>query len=585
MRSFPAPTRRSLFFLLLTLWQISNTAVRTLVWSTIREGAIDLRSHSRALRMLAVGGLLLIIGFLFSILFNDLLRFNGPLELLANDSTATRGLLAPIAAVPITLIAVTLGWGFVLAGALHTRPALRWSVFGVYCIFGLLPMSNQFNPEIAGTLVYLVPVLLLLLIIAFIVLPRVEWPLAVEWCLVLALHAGIVLIALSSVVRFQRLTDDPWVSNMLSSLVQGHFFFTMPFLVISGLGWVDFGLSAGGWAAKAIERHAAGLLVALILLALLGFRLYSLISGALSDGVAAEQWSAWAGAALFCVGLVPLFLWRQRQASDQGVPQKLLITLAALLPLLQILLFFSLQVATVAILLGAITPDITARVASVQTSILNLSELELQHRGLILALVGFVIVWLGRRRSNPSLVAYGGILAWSQLLAWLMRYGRPLAPFRYEYADVDAVMLVILTGLALFWLLKRQLTAGRALHMLAIAILLALLNQTAFLDNPFSPLFGFAGVFFLVFGIVWNILTAGGSYINSDSNGFPRASRLLLYIGYVLLSVSTAHWYLVSHNLEMQISQATINELGYLVLGLPLAYLMVVEAGAPLLAE
>ncbi len=177
------------------------------------------------------------------------------------------------------------------------------------------------------------------------------------------------------------------------------------------------------------------------------------------------------------------------------------------------------------------------------------------------------------------------ILAWSQALAWLTRAGRPLAALQYTYADVDMVGLLALTTLALAWLLRRRLTGERALRLLGLALLMALLNQTAFLDNPFSPLFGIAGVFFLVFGIAWSILTAGGKFVNQSSPGLPRDSRLLLYIGYVLLSVSVAHWYLVSHNIAVQIVQSDINVAGFLVLGLPLAYLTLVEGGERLLRE
>jgi hypothetical protein len=44
-------------------------------------------------------------------------------------------------------------------------------------------------------------------------------------------------------------------------------------------------------------------------------------------------------------------------------------------------------------------------------------------------------------------------------------------------------------------------------------------------NSPLSPFFGFAGVLLLAFGILWNVLTAGGQFANQDSPGFPRASR------------------------------------------------------------
>ena len=114
-------------------------------------------------------------------------------------------------------------------------------------------------------------------------------------------------------------------------------------------------------------------------------------------------------------------------------------------------------------------------------------------------------------------------------------YKRQFLSYRYEQVDILATLL--LTVLALFWLIRRTLSPERTIRLLVIALLLALLNQTDFLDNPFSPLFSFAGVAFLIFGIIWNILMAG-SFANLSSPGLPRESRLLLYIGYVLISVA-----------------------------------------------
>jgi hypothetical protein len=55
-----------------------------------------------------------------------------------------------------------------------------------------------------------------------------------------------------------------------------------------------------------------------------------------------------------------------------------------------------------------------------------------------------------------------------------------------------------------------------------------------------------------------------------------------MYLGYVLISVSVVYWYLASHNLQMQINQSTMNQLGFLAIGLPIVYLMLIERGKPL---
>jgi hypothetical protein len=583
MRSLVAPTRRGAITLLRTLWQITSTAAGTFLWGALRDGAIDLRLFGRALRLIAASGLLLIFGFLFSILFNDLLRINGPLELLNNDSTATRGLLVPRAAIPITLLAITLGWGYALVGALHARPALRWSTLLAYVVFAILPLSSQLLSWLdVGVAPWVALILLALLLIDFLVLPRVALPLPLEWSLVLASHGALLLLALLAAARQQSLASEPWVSTLTSSLVGSHLFFIAPFLMIAGLGWADFGLEASGWAVKAVRRHATTAIVVLLLLALLSYRLYGRLSAIANDGVDARQWGAWAGAALFGAGLAPIARWRGRQAPGGDVPRRLLVTLAVLVLLAQILVATAVDLVNFGILLQPFRPELLAQATRLRLFLVGVSELEYQHRPLLLACAGLLIAWVARQRA-PTLAAYAMILACSQTLAWLTRTGRPLAALQYAYADVDTLGLLALTALALIWLLRRRLTGERALRLLGLALLMALLNQTAFLDNPFSPLFGFAGVFFLVFGIVWSILTAGGPFVNQSSPGLPRDSRLLLYIGYVLLSVSVAHWYLVSHNIAMQAIQGTLNTAGFLVLGLPLAYLALVEGGERLL--
>jgi uncharacterized membrane protein len=368
---------------------------------------------------------------------------------------------------------------------------------------------------------------------------------------------------------------------MVSSLAQAHYLFTLPFLVIAGLGWADFGIEASRWSAQAVSRHAAPWVIALLLLALLGVRVVMLIVSVASDGIPAGQWAAWGGALLLCAGILTILFWRMRQPAGT-LPEGLLPTLGGLLPAGQLLLVVALQIASVILLFQAFSPSLGDQAARLSNLIVELSETERRYRSLAFVVVGLIVAALGRRRGNATLVAFGLVLAWSQLVTWLIRDGNPLAALRYEYSDLDVLTLVGLTALTFFWLARRQLTADRALRLLALTILFALLNQTDFLDNPLSPLFAFAGVFFLVFGIIWNILTAAAGFLQHDSAGFPRDSRLLMYLGYVLISVSVVYWYLASHNLQMQINQSTMNQLGFLAIGLPIVYLMLIERGKPL---
>jgi hypothetical protein len=587
MISFLGPTRRSLIGLLLTIWQIVRTGAQTFVWGALREGAIDLRPLSRALRLLTLAGLLLILAFLLSLLFNDFLRITGPLEFLVDDSTETRGLLAPSAAIPLTLAAMTLAWGYTLVGALHVRRDVRWATLLVYLLFGFLPLLSSAVASIdLDAIWWIMLVVLALLIVCFAVLPHWKLPLPLEWSIVLALHGTVMLLALYTQARTQIISDGELpVSGLVSSLVQSSILMIAPFLFIAGLGWADFGLEVSGWTARAVQRHATVLFVTLILVAFLAYRIFGLASGLLADGVDERQLGAWGGAALLCAGLAAIAAWRRRRLASGEVPRRLIVLLILLALSFQLLLVMAIQFGTIFTLINPLAPGAQALFDRFLQWITTLSEQETRYRALAVAVAGLLIALAAARRNNSIVATYGLILALHQTLAWLTSAGRPLYALRYTYAEVDTIVLLVFAGLALFWLARRRFTGLLVLRLLALALLMAVLNQTAFLDNPFSPLFGFAGVFFLVFGIMWSVLTAGGQFANTSSPGFPRASRLLLYIGYVLLSVSVAHWYLVSHNIGLQIVQSNYNFTGFRTFGLPLAYLVLAEGGRRLVEE
>jgi hypothetical protein len=575
-------TRRGALTLLLTLWQVSTTAVRVFVWGSIRENAIDLRPLTRTIRLIGLIGLALIATFLLGLLFSDSLRVHAPLTLLPNDSSSTRGLSVPTFVIPLTMLAIAIGWGYMLAGALHARALVRWLVLGVFALQILFPIVSQVA-VLRAWMMITVLMLVLALLTCFVALPRINLPLPLEWSMVLALCGGLLVVMLIGALRLERLSGTNWLGDTLSGMLLSQFLFVIPFLIVSGLGWADFAIEASGWVARAAQRHAASPVLTILVLALLGYRLYGM-RGQLGERPIGEQLAAWAGAGLLLAGLLLIGVWRFRHPPGGAVPARLVTSLALLLPALQIMLIIAPTLLSVPVLLQ-ITPMSARTFSALNAGMLWLSGWEFRVRPLLLVVVGAGIVWAGRRRGKPTLAAFGLILAWTQLCRWLTGADGPLTAWRFTYSDVDQIGLAGLTLVALVYLARRRLTSARALRLLAIIVLMALLNQTAFLDNPFSPLFSFAGVAFLAFGIVWNVLTAGQGFANGNTPGLPRESRLLLYLGYVLLSVSISHWYLVSHNITMQDRQNVVNTLGFLTIGLPLAYLVVVELGEPLLRD
>jgi hypothetical protein len=162
--------------------------------------------------------------------------------------------------------------------------------------------------------------------------------------------------------------------------------------------------------------------------------------------------------------------------------------------------------------------------------------------------VAFIFLRRGRRHYAFYLGVFGALSVWSELT----KVGAPLGALGVRTGNaalVDLWFMVILTAIALLWLARRSLTPERGARLLLLVLITALLRQTSFIESPFSPFLAFAGIGFIAFGIVWDVTTKG-FWTNRDTPGLPRISRLFLYLGYILLTVTMINWALTSHNLE-----------------------------------
>ena len=101
---------------------------------------------------------------------------------------------------------------------------------------------------------------------------------------------------------------------------------------------------------------------------------------------------------------------------------------------------------------------------------------------------------------------------------------------------------------ALVWLVRGQLTDDRVAGLLLLLLITALLGQTDFISNRFSPFFGSGGVWFIAFGLAWDALTIG-AWANASTPTIPRVSRILLFLGYSLLTVAVVNWAVSVHDL------------------------------------
>ncbi len=81
------------------------------------------------------------------------------------------------------------------------------------------------------------------------------------------------------------------------------------------------------------------------------------------------------------------------------------------------------------------------------------------------------------------------------------------------------------------------------------------------------------------------MLGLAGLFVNRPTPGLSRESRALLYVGYALLGVTANQWYTASNNVAMQVTQNDLTILAFHVLGMPLAYTVLIEGGRTLFPE
>lgn len=88
------------------------------------------------------------------------------------------------------------------------------------------------------------------------------------------------------------------------------------------------------------------------------------------------------------------------------------------------------------------------------------------------------------------------------------------------------------------WLLvRRELSRDRAVGLAAVLALAVLLSVRSVIVDPFGALLGYSGVAFVLFGVTWDFLTGSG-WANIDGRRIRQPVRVLLALGYPLLTVT-----------------------------------------------
>lgn len=589
----PSPTL--LVALIGLLWAFSFGAVREFIWADVRKGMIHLDGLSRVTRGLVVLGFGLLFLMVGALLFTDVWRAQFELLPLETRSTTIgRGSLLPILLAPATLFLFSVAWAFALAGALHSHWAIRLAIVALYLLAALGWSSRLGTLDLGpGTLSWGalagVPCFFL---IRWWAVPRPS----IEFAVLLPLVGVTLALLQSQGVDTWRLSGLPNFLLDLSGSVQSLSTLAFPLLVRLGLNIADFTQRAAGWTVSLAADRLPKCAPPTVLALLLGWRLWEVAQEAVvrvRDSSVEAEALPFLGAFVvpLSVGLVWWLVIGRRAkprpgsatvaADDRPPSVDDVAATATKHSMLLIVAWFGLSLLTFVVLdtsramIGVLGPEGVQAAGSLVAlaDVLRSRPVDLGWR---LAVDGaaatLAIVLTMRGHQAPAL--YLGIFALLDARQALIQPGSLLSHF-YPVGSGNPVEFwwVILFALfAAVWLVHGRLTPARVGRLLFLLLATALLRQTDFISNPFSPFIGFAGVWFIAFGLVWDALTIG-SWANATSPALPRVSRIFLYLGYVIFTVTIVNWAFTVHDLSAAEWFTGWLALGGLrIFGLPMLY-------------
>lgn len=565
-RTFPIPAavrpRSVLGSIRFVVW-LTFDALRDFVWGDLKDGVIDLRGLGPALRALVWLGFALLLATLGAMVVGDVWR--GLFDLVPlTQGIPGRGRMVPSAMVPATLFLLAIAWSFALAGALRARRSIFLVTVGMYC----LSVVGASNASLLDNLVsLLVAAGSLLALMVFVAMRRRGHPRpAFDFLAILVLVAAASATLQAQGLQTWRSSGMPVMVTRVSFDMVGMTSLITPLLLLVGMGMAGLAAKLAGWGTSIAEDRLPRWSPFPLLVLALGWRLWEVLPSAIERLQDSPRVEALSLLNALGVPVIVLVVWmavrqvaaRSARANSPASVDEIARAGESLAPFViagysvPVLVGFvvsqsALVLAVAAAIVGAAYLVQTALVTALQ-AMSDASFLLVWH----LAVEGLAIVaafWFARR-GHQGAALYLGIYALLDLKSELSGEGMILSaltsPVPANRAEVWWV--VILVGIALVRLVRGRLTRRAAVHLLFLALLLIMLAQTEFLDNYFAPFFGAAGIGFLVFGIAWDALTIG-SWANVESRGLPRVSRIFLYLGYILLTVTVANWAIASHDL------------------------------------
>jgi hypothetical protein len=553
--------------------------MRKLFWEDLRPGVVHTGDLPRLTRNLAWLGFALVFAGVGMLLFNEPLRRAFPLLPMVGGTTG-RGELVPYILIPLTIFVLSVAWGFMLTGVLHTRRIVKFAVLLVYLMVAGVWASST-TSSVPGTLVSW-GALLFVPVFFFIRRRKKAAP---------ALEFGILLVAVSLTfgvsqyyaIEAWRTSGIPGVLTNVPTMIYTFDMLVIPLLLFLGVDIAEFVHKSADWTTRLTDAWTGRRLLYGALFLLLAWRLASVLLETLDRigrSTPAEQAAAYAGALVIPLSVGAIW-WLIRRHEGEPITVERLLDVAKRVALPLIAVYLGLQGVEIVAVLGVGLVGLLllalglSEVGDMGASLEVVGRLIEQDANwqLLLGAVAVVAALVFARRGRRVLALYLGIVGTNAFWIQITNPGGPLSFFAWSGLEpVDFWWVIFFCAVAAFWAVRGRLTEDRARRLLLLVLITALMRQTGFIEDPFSPVLGFTAIGMIALGLIWDALTIG-FWANYDSPKMPRVSRIFLYLGYVLFSLAVLNWSVATHDIlqiDFFAGQAALG--GFGLLGKPLIY-------------
>jgi hypothetical protein len=451
----------------------------------------------------------------------------------------------PVATFVVATVFVTVAWTFVLAGALHAHWSLRVLIVGLFCWSVLVERdvpAQTTGGEIAAIL--LLAVIAGITVFTIVRDRRASAPssrlLAARVALLFPLVAGLFITAWLSAQAADQLE---YFTTSVSDHLYNLQYALIPLLVLAGADFADWGHVLGSRGALLVERaHNAWLLLGVTVV---------VAGGMLADALRVTQddiaHSLALGGVLAVAVLLLAWLVRARQTWPAHFPFLALAIVVVLDATMGFLVEHFAQ--GDANYVGDVIYSITATVW-LGLGVLSLVALAVRRwPPMVVATLTFVVL-IG---VCDALFGLGSITnIWSVLGMDSSTNGLDLEGVRSVFGIATLVVcIVVLLRRRLRedgWMLALLLAVDVGLQVLAWVNLL--FDHTAQVADKTTGGFSVGAAVVLLVALLLELLASGDAITNPHGRWFPRPSRVLLYVGYILMVASAVLYFASLHNPE-----------------------------------